>query len=135
MVVVWPASLHQQVAQISNSGRPRHYPLREMVSDCYESAGVKWIPNSNAGDPIEYCKGAQNTYQGKRNYAANCFKLGENVIIYNHVLTEIEGNKVVGVKFSRKDPGRDFETFVTSARKEVLICSGVQGSAKLLLLK
>ncbi|CZR66971.1 related to choline dehydrogenase and related flavoproteins [Phialocephala subalpina] len=126
-----------KVAQVSNSGRPRHYPLREMVSQCYDSAGVKWIPDGNAGDPIGYCEGAHNTYDGKRNYAANCYKLGENVTTYHHALAEslvFEGKKVIGVQFCRKDHLGEFERFVVNARKEVLVCSGVQGSAKLLLL-
>ncbi|KUJ17157.1 alcohol oxidase [Mollisia scopiformis] len=121
-----------KVAQVTNSGRQRNYPLRDMIAQSYQSTGVKWIPDGNAGDPLGYCEGAHNTYDGKRYYASNCYKLGENVTTYNKVLAEhliFEGNKVVGVQLSR-----DSERLIVKAKKEVLVCSGVQGSAKLLLL-
>lgn len=109
-----------------------------MVAKSYEFSGVKWIPDGNAGDPIGYCEGAQNTYDGKRYYAANCYKLGQNVTTWNYVLAEKlvpEDKKVVGVKLSRKKESGEMEKVVVKAREEVLVCSGVQGSPKLLLLR
>ncbi|KAE8452657.1 hypothetical protein EG329_013916 [Mollisiaceae sp. DMI_Dod_QoI] len=126
-----------KVAQITNSGRPRNFPLRDMIAQSYESAGVNWLAESNAGDPLGYSEGTFSTYDGKRQYAANSYKLGPNVTTFNHALAEklvFEGNKVLGVQLSQKAVNGGLERFIVKANQEVLVCSGVQGSAKLLLL-
>ena len=105
-----------------------------MVFQAYESAGVKWLPDCSTGEILGYCGGMQNTYDGKRYYAANCYKLGSNVTTWTKTLAEkliFEGKRVTGVETTWQS-GEKVKVF---ARKEVLVCSGVQGSAKLLLLR
>lgn len=123
------------MAQPSNSGKPRNYPLKSMVFQAYESAGVKWLPDCGTGEIRGYCECTQNTYDGKRYYAANSYGLGENVTVWTRCVAEklvFEGMRVVGVEALRMPCG---ERARVIASREVIVCSGVQGSAKLLLLR
>jgi hypothetical protein len=127
-----------QVAQTSNSSKPRNYPLNDMIAQAYESVGVPWIPDANAGAVLGYCEDAQNTYNGKRHYAADSYKLGENVNVWHDTLVEkviFQGKKAVGVQISRYLSCGKLEKVNVAARIEILVCGGVQGSAKLLLLR
>ncbi|KAH6673543.1 hypothetical protein B0J14DRAFT_654204 [Halenospora varia] len=92
------------VTQITNSGKPRNYPLSGMVKAAYESTGVGWIPYINTGDPIGYSEGAQNTYNGFRQYSAKCYLFGDNVTVWNHAITEkllVARKNVMGVRVLR----------------------------------
>jgi choline dehydrogenase-like flavoprotein len=111
-----------------------------MVFQAYKSAGVEWLPDCGTGDILGYCESTHNTYDGKRYYAANCYELGPNVTIWTRTIAEkliYEENKVTGVKVYRLGVDESGEKLKLKAfaRKEVLICGGVQGSAKLLLLR
>ena len=109
-----------------------------MVSQAYESIGVKWNPDKDSGDMLGYCEASANTYDGKRQWAANNYQLQSNVTIWTDTLAEkivFEGKRAVGVQISRAESGKTPEVMTVMARKEILVCSGVQGSAKLLLLR
>jgi len=109
-----------------------------MLFQAYESAGVKWLPDCGTGEILGYCEMTQNTYDGKRQYAVNCYKLGPNVTTWTKTLAEkliFYGSKVIGVEVTRMVKSVTAESVKVIARKEVLICSGVQGSSKLLLLR
>jgi choline dehydrogenase-like flavoprotein len=109
-----------------------------MVFQAYEAAGVKWLPDCGTGDILGYCESTQNTYNGKRHYAANCYKLEPNVTIWTKTLAKnliVEGKKVIGVEVTRMGQSGAAKSVQVLAGKEVLVCSGVQGSPKLLLLR
>jgi choline dehydrogenase-like flavoprotein len=109
-----------------------------VIAQAYESVGVYWIPDANAGEVLGYCEDAQNTYDGKRHYAASSYKLGENVTIWHDTLVEkviFQGKKAVGVQVSRYLSCGKLEKVSVTTRIEILVCGGVQGSAKLLLLR
>lgn len=114
-----------------------------MIFEAYESAGVKWIPDCATGDILGYCEVTQNTYDGKRSYAANSYQLGSNVTTWTGTLAEklifeptgLGEVEIQGVEISRTTSSGLNESMIVCARKEVLVCSGVQGSAKLLLLR
>lgn len=91
-----------------------------MAFKAYESAGVKWLPDCGTGDIIGYCEGTHNTYDGKRHYAANCYKLGSNVVTWTKTVAEkliFEGKRVTGVEVSRIG-GDKVKAF---AKREVLV--------------
>lgn len=109
-----------------------------MVKAAYESTGVGWIPYINTGDPIGYSEGAQNTYNGFRQYSAKCYLFGDNVTAWNHAITEkllVARKNVTGVRVLRNSGDRETVDCGLMAKKEVIVSSGVQGSAKLLLLR
>jgi choline dehydrogenase-like flavoprotein len=112
--------------------------MKDMVFQAYESAGVNWLPDCGTGEILGYCECTQNTYDGKRHYAANCYRLGTNVTTWTRTVAEKliwEGKKVIGVVVIQTGTNGDGDKIEVFARKEVLVCSGVQGSAKLLLLR
>jgi hypothetical protein len=109
-----------------------------MIAQAYESVGVPWIPDANAGEVLGYCEDAQNTYDGTRHYAANSYKFGENVTVWHDTLVEnigFQDKKAVGVQISRYISCGNLEKVNITARIKILVCVGVQGSAKLLLLR
>lgn len=109
-----------------------------MLFQAYESAGVEWLPDCGTGEILGYCECTQNTYDGKRHYAANCYKLGPNVTTWTTTVAQkliFEGKKATGVEVTQSGTNIAVDNLKVFARKEVLVCSGVQGSAKLLLLR
>jgi hypothetical protein len=109
-----------------------------MITQAYEPAGVSWIPDANAGEVLGYCEDAQNTYDGKRHYAANFYKIGENVTIWYDALVEnviFQDKRAADVQVSRYHSCSKLEKANVTIRIEILVCGGVQGSTKLLLLR
>jgi choline dehydrogenase-like flavoprotein len=107
-----------------------------MVAQAYESVGVKHNPDLNSGTVLGYSEAVQSTYDGKRQWAANSYKIQSNVTIWTDTVAEkiiFDNDRAVGIQCS-PNTALGSANKVT-ARKEILVCSGVQGSAKLLLLR
>lgn len=108
------------------------------MSQAYESLGTKRLPDLNSGDILGYCEGQYCTYHGKRQFASKCYPRGQNVTTWVETLVEkllFVGNRAVGVQVIRSGEDGTSESATVTARKEVIVSSGVQGSAKLLLLR
>jgi len=83
---------------------------------------------------LGYSESAASTYDGIRQWAASCYKFGPNVTLWSTTIASklaINQSRVTGVEYVK--PG-GIQGIVT-ATKEVLLCSGAQGSPKLLLLR
>jgi choline dehydrogenase-like flavoprotein len=106
-----------------------------MVEDIYQSAGLPRIPGGdiNGGHTIGFAESTSSTFNGERQWSASGYALGPNVTLWSKTVVQklfFEGNKAVGVALI---PNADGGKHVM-AKKEVIICSGAQGSPKLLLL-
>lgn len=78
-----------------------------------------------------------NTHDGKRTWASK-YKFEKNATTWTETIAEkliFEGKRVVSVQGFRTSAGRSQERVSVTVRKEILLTSGVQGSAKLLLLR
>jgi hypothetical protein len=83
-----------------------------MVAQAYESIDTVHTPDVNSGNVLGYSEAVQSTYDGK--------------IMFDN-------NRVTGVQCCHN---AEFSSVKhVTARKEVFVCGGVQGSAKLLLLR
>lgn len=114
------------------------YPLRSAISQAYESIGVPKITDHNSGNVLGYAEVQMNTYDGKRYWSTNSYKFGNNVTTWIETTAEkliFEGKKATAVQVSRNKADKTPERVTVTARKEILLTSGVQGSAKLLLLR
>ncbi|CZR63321.1 related to alcohol oxidase [Phialocephala subalpina] len=117
----------------SSAGGPRNYPLKSMMQDIYDKAGMPFNPDLNSGSPFGYGEYPNNTFNGERKWAATSYKRGPNVTLWDNT-------QVSKLLFSRKKvtaievlPNNHNGTRAL-VKKEVLVTAGVQNSAKLLLL-
>jgi hypothetical protein len=81
---------------------------------------------------------AANTYDGKRYWSSNSYEAGTNVTTWVQIVAEkiiFEGKRATGVQVSHSTGSKTPDRVTVFARKEILVTSGVQGSAKLLLLR
>jgi choline dehydrogenase-like flavoprotein len=106
-----------------------------MVESIYQTAGLPRIPDGdiNGGRTIGYTEGTSSTFNGERQWSASGYALGPNVTLWSTTTVEkllFEGNKAVGVALLPNADGGEH----VMANKEVIVCSGAQGSPKLLLL-
>ena len=123
-----------KITHPSNSGVPRKYPLRHLVADLYESVGVQRNPDLNSGEVLGYGEICSSTFEGKRQWASQSYKLGPNVEVLTNAQVELllfADERVSGVKITVSGS----ESCILEARKEVIVCAGAVGSAKLLLLR
>ena len=104
-------------ASVSSSGR--NYPLRNLVKSAWESLGVKYIPDVNAGDQIGMAEEVENRTYSKRTVAAAAYPLN-GVTVMSETLakrvlisTERTAN---GVELA---DGRKF-----TANREVIVSTG-----------
>lgn len=105
-----------------------------MVADIYAAANVARILDGNKGQTIGFSELASNTFNGERQLGATSYPRGPNVMLWDSTQTVkilFQGTKAVGVEVL----GNDHGPLRAMANKEVIVCSGVQGSAKLLLLR
>jgi choline dehydrogenase len=119
---------------VSSSGCNRNYPLKAMVADIYETASIPRILDVNKGQTIGYSELASNTFNGKRQWAATAYVPGPNVTLWASTHTSkiiFHGDQAVGVELLENTHGATR----IMANKEVIVCSGAQGSAQLLLLR
>jgi choline dehydrogenase-like flavoprotein len=87
---------------------------------------------------LGYAEIQTNTYDGKRYWSSNNYKFEKNVTTWTATIAEkliIEEKRATAVQASRNQPDGTPERVAVVARKEILVASGVQGSAKLLLLR
>jgi choline dehydrogenase-like flavoprotein len=121
-----------KVMHVSSSGRNRNYHLKNMIVDIYAKVGIERTSDMKDGFPLGYAEFASNTYEGERQWVADCYPRGENVTLWAEIVTSkltIEGKRVVGVEVLGKG------NKIVRARKEVLVCSGAIRSPKWLLLR
>ncbi|KAG0649433.1 Dehydrogenase patE [Hyphodiscus hymeniophilus] len=125
-----------KVSHSTNSGIPRNYPLRDTIARAYESIGVSKILDHNAGEVLGYTDVQMSTYKGKR-YWSSSYTFGDKVTTWTKSSAEkvlFEGKKATSVQILRRLADGSSERVIVTARNEILVTSGVQGSAKLLLL-
>lgn len=100
----------------------------------YESAGTQRGYDMNSGDILGYNEATTSSHSGMRQWSAGNYPFRPNVTFWTetHVTkVVVEGKRTTGVEFFR--PGN--VKGAVSARKEVIVSSGAQGSPKLLLLR
>jgi choline dehydrogenase-like flavoprotein len=106
-----------------------------MVADVNKSIGATRISDGNAGKIVGYFEIANNIYEGKRKWSSACYMLGSNVAVKCSTQVSrliIVDQRVQGVELLT---GAGNDKFIIWAKDEVMLCSGVQGSAKTLLLR
>jgi choline dehydrogenase-like flavoprotein len=99
---------------------------------------VTQIPDHNSGNVLGFAELAANTYDGKRYWSSNSYKVGANVTTWVQSIAEkiiFKDKRATAVQVSHSTDSKTPERVTVSARKEILVTSGVQGSAKLLLLR
>lgn len=122
------------VSHVSSSGKPRNYPLKSLTEDIYSIARIPRNDDMNSGRTIGYSEFSSNTFKGERQYGPICYEKGINVTVWTENTATrliIEEGKVKGLELINNTHGPR----KVLARKEVISCSGVQGSTKLLLLR
>lgn len=100
----------------------------------YESAGCQRGFDMNSGDILGYNEATTSSYDGMRQWSAGNYLFGPNVTIWTDThatKVTVQGTRATGVEFLR--PGN--VNGAVSARKEIIVSSGAQGSPKLLLLR
>jgi choline dehydrogenase-like flavoprotein len=105
-----------------------------MIADIYDTAGIPKNLDGNDGDPLGYFEFASNTFEGERQWSADCYPRGENVTLWTEKAVSkviIENGKAVGVEVL----GDEGERKKVRAGKEVLVCAGAEASPKILLLR
>ena len=123
---------------MSSSGRPRAYPLRDTIARAYESTGAPQILDHNSGSVLGFAEVAASTYEAKRYWSSNNYKMGGNVTTWVDTVAErigFDGKRAISVQLVRNSEDGRLEHATVTARKEILVTSGVQGSAKLFLLR
>lgn len=104
------------------------------MAKMYESAGCQRAYDMNSGDILGYNEATTSSYDGMRQWSAGNYPFGPNVTIWTgtHVTkVVVQGTRATGVEFLRSGNVKG----EVSARKEVIVSSGAQGSPKLLLLR
>jgi choline dehydrogenase-like flavoprotein len=99
---------------------------------------VPRILDHNSGAVLGFAELAANNYEGKRYWSSNCYKFGNNVTTWVHTLAAkilFDGKRATSVQLIRKAGAGMSARVTVTARKEIILSSGVQGSAKLLLLR
>jgi choline dehydrogenase-like flavoprotein len=106
-----------------------------MVAKINESIGATRVSDGNAGKTLGYFEIANNTFEGKRQWSSACYGLGTNVTVQCSTVVArlvVIDQKVEGVELLT---GAGSDRTIICAKDEVILCSGVQGSAKILLLR
>lgn len=119
---------------MSNSGRPRNYPLRSLTENLFQRSGCRRISDGNAGAVLGYFEMASSTLNGAREWSSKRYIFGKNVRLFVKSLALnilIEGEKAKGIVM-RDQYGQEHELFAT---KEVILSAGCHGSAKLLMTR
>ncbi|KAF2835157.1 GMC oxidoreductase [Patellaria atrata CBS 101060] len=122
-----------KVAQMSSSGLPRNYPLKGFVTQVYRSIGVSFNPDVNSGVTLGYSEHTCSTYKGQRQWAASCYPNSDNLTVLcdTHVSKVVfDGVRTTGIELRTSRGAK----MLLKARQEVILCSGVYGSPKLLIL-
>lgn len=81
---------------------------------------------------------AANTYDGKRYWSSNSYEVGANITTWVEAVAEkiiFAGKRATAVQISHSSGNKMPDRVTVFAQKEILVTSGVQGSAKLLLLR
>ncbi|KAH7355209.1 glucose dehydrogenase [Rhexocercosporidium sp. MPI-PUGE-AT-0058] len=120
-----------KVSHVSSSGGNRNYPLKSMIADIHEAAGLKRNYDMNSGETIGYSEFSNATFNGKRQWAA-LYPRGDNVSLWSSSQATklfFSGMKVVGVEVLRGS-----SSTTARAQEEVIVSSGAQNTPKLLLL-
>lgn len=123
-----------KVTHVSNSGRPRNYPLRSLAEDILRRSGCHLVSDGNAGDVIGYFELASSTFNGAREWSSKRYVFGPNVQVFTNSLAtklDVRDNKVYGVIV--RDHNLEVQTIL--ATKEVICSAGCHGSSKLLLAR
>ncbi|OCK84792.1 GMC oxidoreductase [Lepidopterella palustris CBS 459.81] len=108
--------------------------LRDFVADVYESAGITKTTDMNGGHPIGYSEFYSSIYEGKRQWASQCYRSGSNVTVMTNARVDrviIEHNRATGVEVSNS---RSESPKIIRALREVVISAGAYGTPKVLLL-
>lgn len=116
-----------------SSTNNRNYPLRAMIADIYDTAGIPRNLDCNSGDTLGYSEFPSNTFDGTRQWSANQYPRGQNVTLWTETMVSkliIEEGKAVGVEALV-----DGNSECVRAKREVIICAGTQNSPKLLMLR
>ncbi|KAH8698370.1 hypothetical protein BGW36DRAFT_396168 [Talaromyces proteolyticus] len=124
-----------KVSQTSSSGRPRNFPLKEPIASMYKAAGISQTADLNSGDILGFTEVTSNNYDGIRQWAGGNYSFGSNVTLWTetHVSKIVmKGSRARGVEYLRPSGGT---SGIVSAKREVIVSSGAQGSPKLLLLR
>jgi choline dehydrogenase-like flavoprotein len=106
-----------------------------MIAEINRSSGATRVFDGNAGKTLGYFEIANNILDGKRQWSSACYKLGSNVTVQCSTQVSrliIIDQKVQGVEVLTGIGG---DKTIICVKDEVILCSGVQGSAKILLLR
>jgi choline dehydrogenase-like flavoprotein len=101
----------------------------------YKSSGVSQGKDLNSGNILGFSEATAGSYDGIRQWAGGNYKFGPNVTLWTetHVSRILsQGSRATGIEYVR--PVTATSGSVT-AKKEVIVSSGAQGSPKLLLLR
>lgn len=101
----------------------------------YKSAGVSQGEDLNSGNILGFSEATAGSYDGIRQWAGGNYKFGPNVTLWTetHVSKIVsQGSRATGIEYLRPVTGTSGSV---SAKKEVIVSSGAQGSPKLLLLR
>ncbi|OJJ30841.1 hypothetical protein ASPWEDRAFT_119408 [Aspergillus wentii DTO 134E9] len=123
-----------KVTHVTNSGKPRKYPLRNKIQEFHEILGQQKIVDLNGGFPRGYAECASSHFNGFRSFATS-YKLGDNVTVWTESVVEqviMNGKKAEGVLVTRV--GEKGERVRAMADKEVILSAGTQASPKILML-
>ncbi|KAI9740147.1 MAG: hypothetical protein M1834_004725 [Cirrosporium novae-zelandiae] len=127
-----------KVSHVTNSGKPRKYPLRDKIKNLYESMGLQRNEDHNSGTLRGYSEMALSNFDGMRQYAGICYPLGSGVTVWTETRTDrliIVEKHVKGVVCSSiRDSDQDPKQTLALARNEVIVSCGSFGSPKLLML-
>ena len=123
-----------QISYPTSNGIERKYPLRNFIASAYESVDIHRIADLNSGHVLGYGELSSSTYLGKRQWSSDRYCLGTNVTVWTMAQVEsivFDDTRATGAKVARPAGGQAF----VYANKEIILCSGAYGSAKLLLLR
>ncbi|KAJ5203032.1 alcohol oxidase [Penicillium cf. viridicatum] len=120
------------VTHVSNSGRPRNYPLRNLTERVFQKSGCQLVPDGNAGEIMGYFEMASSTFNGEREWSSKRYLFGTNVQIFLHT----EALRVLTCKGRAESVivrNESLRETILRAQKEVIISSGCHGSPAILL--
>lgn len=113
---------------IHTTASARHYPLRDLMRQCFLNVGLKWTSDANAGNPLGVAPYTENWRDGKRQPAGKAYGLGGVDVITNATVRRIllEGKIAKGAELV---DGRQI-----LASKEVILSCGSIRSPQVLML-